>query len=211
MTPGRRLAAPARRHQLLDVGARLFATRSYEHVLMEDVAEQAGVSRALLYRHFTSKRDLFAAVYARAADQLVAVTDLHPGRPLLEQVTAGLEAHLDYFVENRTTVLAANLQLAGDPVIQRIISDELEILRTGLLDAAGLEGQPRQVVSSVLMGWLTFVHVLCVDWLQHEHFSRDALRDICVGALDGALGPLAVTGSRPGAAEAGARPSRRGR
>ena len=30
---------------------------------MDEVAEEAGVSRALLYRYFPGKRELFAAVY----------------------------------------------------------------------------------------------------------------------------------------------------
>ena len=30
---------------------------------MQHVADAAGISRALLYRHFPTKRDLFAAVY----------------------------------------------------------------------------------------------------------------------------------------------------
>lgn len=34
---------------------------------MDEVAQRAGVSRGLLYRHFPTKHDLFAAVYRRAA------------------------------------------------------------------------------------------------------------------------------------------------
>ena len=56
------------------------------------------------------------------------MTELDTHHPIAEQVAAGLDAHLDYFVANRRTVLAANRVLAGDPVVQAIITDELEVL-----------------------------------------------------------------------------------
>src|SRR5215470_6561135 len=143
--PRRRLDPDARRNELLDVGARLFAEYPYDEVRMDDVAERAAVSRALLYRYFSSKRDLFAAIYQRAADELLAETEVAPAVPLTELVSAGLDAHIDYFVANRRTVLAANRTLAGDPTIQAIIDEELAVLRRRMLDASGADGHQRDV------------------------------------------------------------------
>jgi AcrR family transcriptional regulator len=182
-----RLSAQQRRVLLVDAGARLFASRPYDEVRMDEVAALAGVSRALLYRHFAGKGDLFAAVYRQAADRLIAVTERDPDVPLVEQVVAGLEAHIDYFVANRTTVLAANKVLAGDPTIQAIISDELEALRARLLLSVELRDRPRGSTSALLMSWLVFVRVLSVEWLSHQEFTRVQLREMCVGALRGAL------------------------
>ncbi|MEV3987098.1 helix-turn-helix domain-containing protein [Nonomuraea sp. NPDC049758] len=191
MPPRRRLTPDGRHAQLLAVGARLFAAHPYGDVLMEEVAEQAGVSRALLYRHFPSKQALFAAVYQQAADRLLAETRLDPAHSLREQLVQGMDVHLDYFVANRNAVLAANRVLAGDPVIQTIMSNELDALRTRLLAVLPLTGDDvRETVSGVLKSWLVFVQVLCVDWLTRETCTRDQLRDICVGAALGALEPL---------------------
>ncbi len=172
------------------MGAQLFATHSYDDVRMENVAEQAGVSRALLYRHFPGKRDLLGAIYQRAADQLLVSTQLDPAIELTEQVAAGLDAHIDYFIANRNTVLAANRVLAGDPTIQSIISNELAILRARLLDAIHVDPDRREIVSAVLMSWLVFVRNLCVEWLERGTASRDEVRDVCLGALLGALAPI---------------------
>ena len=54
----RRLEPQQRREQLLDTAAAMFAETPYEDVYVEDIATRAGVSRALLYHHFPSKRDL---------------------------------------------------------------------------------------------------------------------------------------------------------
>ncbi|WKK24487.1 TetR/AcrR family transcriptional regulator [Streptomyces olivoreticuli] len=187
MTTRRRLDPGERRDQLLDTGARLFAAKPYHDVLMEDVAERAGVSRALLYRYFPNKRELFAAIYRQAADRLLTDTRIDPSGPLLEQLSAGLDIHFDYFAANRNTVLAANRELVGDPVIQAVITDELAELRQRVLDATGLDGRPRDTVSAALTSWLVFVRALCVEWLTNEAFSRTELHAMSVGALRGAL------------------------
>lgn len=169
----------------------MFASRSYEAVRMEDVAELAGVSRALLYKHFPNKRDLFAAVYQEAADGLLDATGLDPEVPFLEQLVAGLETHFDYFAANRGAVLAANRTLAGDPTIQAIINGELAVLRQRMIDVSGLDGHARDVLAAVLTGWLVFVRALVVDWLTNDTLDRAELRDISIGALMGALGDTA--------------------
>lgn len=201
VTTRRRLDPAERRSQLLGVGAQLFAAKPYDEVFMEEVAERAGISRALLYRYFPNKRDLFAAVYQQAADRLLARTELAPDRPVREQLSAGLDAHIDYFVAHRNTVLAANRVLAGDPVIQAVITDELSELRRRLLDSTMLGEGPCQMVSAALMSWLVFVRTLCVDWLTHQAFSRAELHDMCVGALLGALRPVMDVDELPSGGE----------
>ncbi len=70
----------ARREQVLQIAQELFATQGYHHVSMDDIADQALVSKPVLYRHFPSKLDLYLAVVDRAGDALVAAvsTALEP-------------------------------------------------------------------------------------------------------------------------------------
>ncbi|MGW0182264.1 TetR/AcrR family transcriptional regulator [Nocardia sp. NPDC003345] len=190
MSTRRRLAPEERRELLVDAGERLFADRAYDEVLMEDVAAAAGVSRALLYRHFPNKRELFAEVYRRAAARLLDDTVLDSQRPLDDQLAAALDTHFDYFEANAHSVIAANRQLAGDPTVQAIIWGELGELRYRMVDITGLTGTRRDAASSVIMSWLTFVRVLTVDWLEQRSCTRDQLRAVCIGALGGALRPI---------------------
>ena len=179
----RRLKPEERRNELLDVGAEFFASRPYDEVLMEDIAARVGVSRALLYRYFPGKRELFAAIYRRAADRLLDSAQLDPRLPLAETVSAGLDAHIDYFEANRLTVLAANRTLAGDPLIQAIIDDELVVLRARMLDAGGFSGRARDVASVTLRAWLVFVREMCVEWPENGAIERDDVHAVCLRTL----------------------------
>src|SRR5579875_1667097 len=66
----RRLARADRRTQLLDVADELFSARGIQATSMEDIAEQAGVTKPVVYDHFGSKDGLLAAIITRAGNQL---------------------------------------------------------------------------------------------------------------------------------------------
>ncbi|MGH2556814.1 MAG: TetR/AcrR family transcriptional regulator [Actinomycetota bacterium] len=58
----RRMRAPERRAQLLEVARRVFGTSGFHAVSMETVAKEAGVTKPILYDHFPSKKDLYLAL-----------------------------------------------------------------------------------------------------------------------------------------------------
>src|SRR5882672_1458403 len=61
-TARRRLSPEDRRAELLALGAEVFGKRPYDDVRVDEIAELAGVSRALMYHYFPDKRAFFAAV-----------------------------------------------------------------------------------------------------------------------------------------------------
>jgi AcrR family transcriptional regulator len=67
---GRRLRRLDRRDQLLVAATRAFARNGFEATNLDEVAEEAGISKVLLYRHFDSKADLYRAVLDRSLKHL---------------------------------------------------------------------------------------------------------------------------------------------
>lgn len=132
---------------------------------MEHVAAEAGVSRAPLYRHFRSKRDLLLPPTSGPPTGSSTPSNWNRAFPSPSSSPPDSMRTSDYFVENRHTVLAANRELAGDPVIQAIIHEELAVLRHRLLDATGLDSQRRQLVSVVVMsGWCSSGTCASTGW-----------------------------------------------
>src|SRR3954469_23216167 len=58
----RRLKASERREQLIEVATRLFAKWGYNATTTAAIADAAGVTEPILYRHFKSKQELFVAI-----------------------------------------------------------------------------------------------------------------------------------------------------
>src|SRR3954462_3967916 len=56
------MSAPARRERILGAALDAFGSGGYGATSMADVAGRAGVTRAVLYDHFASKKALFLAV-----------------------------------------------------------------------------------------------------------------------------------------------------
>ncbi|MDQ3715024.1 MAG: TetR family transcriptional regulator, partial [Actinomycetota bacterium] len=69
-TSARRLPWPARREQILAAATTSFAQAGFTATSLEDVAAAAGITRAIVYRHFQSKTELYRAVLDRARDRL---------------------------------------------------------------------------------------------------------------------------------------------
>ena len=66
----RLLPRQQRRAQLIRAGAAAFARRGFAETGLEDVAREAGVTRAIIYRHFASKTDLYQAILDHTQAQL---------------------------------------------------------------------------------------------------------------------------------------------
>jgi len=69
---GSRLPRDERRGQLLAAASEVFVDRGYHAAGMDEIAERAGVSKPVLYQHFSSKLELYLAVLKRHVDNLVS-------------------------------------------------------------------------------------------------------------------------------------------
>src|SRR2546430_5019448 len=92
-----RLAASARRAQLVEVGRMVFAQHGYEATSVEEIAERAGISKPIVYEHFGGKEGLYAVIVDREVrailDRITAALHGEHPRELLEQAALAL---LDY-------------------------------------------------------------------------------------------------------------------
>src|SRR3954453_15746141 len=113
-----RLSPQARREQLLELGVRRLTTRHLEELSVEAMAEQAGISRGLLFHYFKNKQDFHRAVVQRAADNLLARTRPEVSLPPAERLALSLEHYVDYVRANRQSYISLVRGAAGgDPAL----------------------------------------------------------------------------------------------
>ena len=64
-----RLTALERRKQILKSAVKVFARSNYYRTKMADIAAEAGISEAMVYKHFASKKEIFLTVLKHMSDQ----------------------------------------------------------------------------------------------------------------------------------------------
>jgi AcrR family transcriptional regulator len=69
---GGRMPRDERRGQLLTTASEVFVDRGFHATGMDEIADRAGVSKPVLYQHFSSKLDLYLAVLQQHVDILVS-------------------------------------------------------------------------------------------------------------------------------------------
>src|SRR6202012_6141497 len=68
---GNRLPRDERRGQLLIAASEIFLDRGSHAAGMDEIAERAGVSKPVLYQHFSSKLELYLALLDESVGRLV--------------------------------------------------------------------------------------------------------------------------------------------
>lgn len=182
----RRLDVDERRRQLLERGAELFTSHPYDELSMKRIAAEAGISKALLYHYFPSKRAFFEETLGVWAEQLRERTEPDPGLPPVEQLKGSLEGFLSLVEENAVAYRNLMDSATGVPEIRDLI-DEVR-LRTAqrILAALYPDGAPPKARTAV-SGWLWFMDGACLNWIEHRDVERGELRDLLLGVLMGAL------------------------
>lgn len=152
-TGGRRTAAAARRRQreaeIIAATRRLFDESGIRDAQIDQIARAVGVNRAIVYRHFTGKEELFALTLVEYLDELRAALaaaddDRQPAPDRLRALTA---AFADYGVAHPAFVDCAQtlMRRRGPELLDEIsesalfrlgraISSCLAVL-TGVLEA----------------------------------------------------------------------------
>ena len=68
--PRKRLSAEDRRSAILDAALEIFSRRGYNGASIDDIAQAAGISKALIYEHFPSKKDLHVSLLERHTQEI---------------------------------------------------------------------------------------------------------------------------------------------
>jgi len=185
--PRYRLGPEERRSQLLDLGVKLLATRSLDELSIDLLAEEAGISRGLLYHYFGNKHAFHEAVVRRAADDLIAQTAPPADGDPLERLLTSMAAYVDYVVANYEGYLSLVRGAAGGNEILREIYEESRSALTDRMyteDAQGVIIEDTPATRLLLRGWAAMCEELVVTWrAEPTSVTRDELLALIVGSL----------------------------
>jgi AcrR family transcriptional regulator len=180
-----RLSPEQRRVQLLDLGVRLFARRSLDELSVDVLAQEAGISRGLIYHYFGDKLGFREAVVRRAAEDLLAATAPPPAGEPLERLVVSMSAYLGWVERNHEGYLSLRRGAASDPVLREVY-DEARFALTDRIFASDDSGliPDTPVVRLIVKGWASYAEELVLSWVAAPgEVTRDQLVDLLSGSL----------------------------
>jgi AcrR family transcriptional regulator len=182
-----RMQVDERRTQLLELGAKLFATHSYAELSMAKIAREAGISKALLYHYFPSKQDFFVATLQQGAAEIARRTEPDPDLPPFEALAGSLDAFLAWVEENETAYRKLMESVGSVPEVKALIDQIRDATSARILEGLGVGDPPPPKLRAAARAWLWFIDGAILDWLEHRDLSRAELRDFLLGSLAGSL------------------------
>jgi AcrR family transcriptional regulator len=184
----KRLSAEDRRSAILDAALEVFSRRGYNGASIDEIAQAAGISKALIYEHFPSKKDLHVSLLERHTQQIfvrlaeTADTD-DPGEVRLRN---GVDAFL-LWVESNPVAFRLLFRDTFEADVAGVL-DRLQNQATGAI-AALLAAEPAKVPRSerpadFALGLEAMaqqlsggVQSLAIWWQQHPEVERAWLVD----------------------------------
>lgn len=188
----RRLSPDDRRNELLALGAEVFGQRPYDEVRIDEIAERAGVSRALMYHYFPDKKAFFAAVVRAEAERLFEATNTppQPGQSLFDQLRTGVLAYVRYDEAHPHGAWAAYMGMVRTDPVLRGIDDidndrQADRIATRISEAVGpgLDATLERDLRVIVYGWLAFTFELCRQRVLDPSLDPGRLADSCAHAL----------------------------
>jgi AcrR family transcriptional regulator len=178
------MPAAQRREVILAAAEEVFARAGYHGASLDEIAQSAGVSKALIYEHFDSKRDLHASLLQHHVAEIFRRLEANAetGATGEERLRGGVDAFLS-FVEEHREAWRALFRDAADPEVSDLI-DRVQNQATGVIAAlmastpdgpapqAG--GREIEMHAQLLSG---AVQSLANWWHRHPEAPRAALVD----------------------------------
>ncbi len=178
----RRLSRDERRAQLIEVGRRQVEASSFDELSTDAVADEAGISRGLLFHYFPTRRDFLVVLAEDASEELLALTAPDEALDPVARLRQGLEAFVGYVAERRELYLALIRGAAGGGVEMQEVFDRTRAVLAGrILDGLGLRpGEPGDPLRVAARGYIAFVEEAVVTWLRagEGRMARDQLIDL---------------------------------
>lgn len=187
--PRRRLSAADRRAAILESALVVFSEEGFDRAALDDVAARGGISKALIYEHFSSKRELQLAVLDTYVHELVGsvVAAIASADSDEERLRLGIDAFLG-FAEGRPAVLGLLTRNVADPVAGELLDRLREEAAGTIATVMAANAPPPQegdldlettvaILAHLLAGGIQF---MAGWWMEHPDASREAAVEVAM-------------------------------
>ncbi|MEN6420405.1 MAG: TetR/AcrR family transcriptional regulator [Smithella sp.] len=90
----------ARQGIIVEAAQRVFAVKPFNKVSIRDIAREAGISHASIYRYFPDQQSLFGEAFLHGAEEITAILDGIIKNSRKNPIEKVAEAYLSYLIDN---------------------------------------------------------------------------------------------------------------
>lgn len=183
----KRMTKNERREQLQVIAREFFAERGFENVSIDEIAKAAGISKPVVYEHFTDKDTLYEEVVAWELEAMFELIGSHLAEwspifpfdtallPLMENV---VYAVFDYIDENpagwKLLTHRSPTALTGGEytMVAASFSQTLAEFFAPHFLTGGLDPETAQIYAEMFVGAVTFVGLW---WTRTREFTKEEI------------------------------------
>jgi AcrR family transcriptional regulator len=189
-TVRKRLSAADRRAAILESALEVFSRRGFAEASLDDVATEGGISKALIYEHFESKRELQVVLLDtylhKLIEAVVSAVSTEAGDE--ERLRAGIDAFL-VFASERPEVLRLLTRNVSDPVAGETIDRLREEAATTIASIMAQDAPDPEpgdldiettvaILAHLMTGGIQF---LAAWWIEHPEVPRESVVEVAMG------------------------------
>ena len=181
-----------RQDAILDAAAEEFAAHGYEAASFNLIIERSGVSKGSMYYYFEDKKDLYATVLVRMAENYfnyIGSFELKPdAETFWQQAEKITKQSMEYYAEDRTAAGLMRSLLIGDvsqeshlAVKQMRLAIEAwwqHLLKVGQGCGAIRADLPNSLMIRLMMAICDVTDLWCIEHI--DELSREDMRQIAV-------------------------------
>lgn len=114
----KKLTKEERRESLIQAAATLFMDKGYHETKTKDIALAAGITEPVIYKHFSSKEELFFEVIYRTASCLIDKLNIHENTDPKEFMKNFISLHMSIVEKNFESIKFLLVQILQDAKVR---------------------------------------------------------------------------------------------
>lgn len=183
------------RGQILDAALDVFSRKTYRSVRLEEIVEEAEITKSAVFFHFPNKERIFLALVDQLADLLERrVIEAIQGQASgMDRVRVALETCLDTFGRYRRAAKILLVQAVGLGTIfeakRNQVTERFARLIEGYLREA-IDNQEIEPVDVqvIALAWMGAIYALVIRWINTNEPEPQRIIDSLVPALIKSVG-----------------------
>lgn len=183
MSTEKEISSKSTRNRILDAALDVFSNNGYHTSRMDDIVDEASVSKGSIYFHFPNKERLFLALVDQFSDLIErSVTEAIAEEEGIQKVSIAVETVLSTFAKYRRPTKILLVQAVGLGSVfekkRQEVHDRFASMIEEFLNEAIAAGDIQTINSKITAhAWMGAIYTLVMQWVMTAEPSKEDIQN----------------------------------